>query len=127
LQALPRQSGNPCVFPGTGQRPLTSYGWIKVELDAAISAELGASIPRWVFHDLRRTIVTTLARMGFAPHVCDRLLNHTSGTISGVAAVYQRHEFLTERAAALEAWAQHALRCAAGEAGSGNVVQLRAS
>jgi hypothetical protein len=27
--------------------------------------------------------------------------NHQSGTISGVAAVYQRHEFLAERQAAL--------------------------
>jgi hypothetical protein len=31
-------------------------------------------------------------------------LNHQSGTISGVAAVYQRHEFLTERQAAMNLW-----------------------
>ena len=42
-----------------------------------------------------------------APHVADRLLNHVRGTISGVAAVYQRQEFLAERKAALEAWAGH--------------------
>jgi hypothetical protein len=35
-----------------------------------------------------------MARLGVAPHVADKLLNHQTGTISGVAAVYQRHEFL---------------------------------
>jgi hypothetical protein len=29
---------------------------------------------------------------GVAPHVADKILNHQTGTISGVAAVYQRHE-----------------------------------
>ena len=36
-----------------------------------------------------------------------RILNHQSGTISGVAAVYQRHEFLAERQAALDLWGAH--------------------
>jgi integrase len=126
LRELPRQLGHPCVFPGPGERPLTTFTWIKEALDAAITAELGAPLPRWVFHDLRRSAVTALARMGFAPHVCDKLLNHSGGTISGVAAVYQRHQFMVERAAALEAWAKHVLACAAGETDASNVVQLRA-
>ena len=128
LLALPRQLDHPCVFPGSGERPINSYGEIKTELDGAITADLGAPPSRWVFHDLRRTCVTALARMGFAPHVCDKLLNHTGGMISGVAAVYQRHEFMAERAAALDAWAAHVLRCAAGEVSgdTGNLVQLRA-
>jgi hypothetical protein len=48
-----------------------------------------------------------LARLGVPPHVCDRLLNHAERAIRGVAAVYQRHDFLSERAAGLEAWARH--------------------
>jgi hypothetical protein len=68
-----------------------------------------------------------LAGMGFAPHVADRLLNHVTGAIQGVAAVYQRNEFLAERKAALDAWALHVLRAADGTAGAGNVVRLRAS
>jgi hypothetical protein len=39
--------------------------------------------------------------------VADKILNHTAGTISGVAAVYQRHEFMAERKEALDAWARH--------------------
>ncbi len=56
-------------------------------------------------HDVRRTAVNWVVGNGVAPHVADRLLNHVRGTISGVAAVYQRQEFLAERRAALEAWA----------------------
>jgi hypothetical protein len=37
----------------------------------------------------------------------DKILNHQSGTISGVAAVYQRHEFLAERREALDRWGAH--------------------
>jgi hypothetical protein len=45
--------------------------------------------------------------MGIPPHVADKILNHQSGTISGVAAVYQRHDFLAERKEALDRWGAH--------------------
>ena len=48
-----------------------------------------------------------MARLGIAPHVADKILNHQSGTITGVAAVYQRHDFLAERKDALERWGAH--------------------
>ena len=48
-----------------------------------------------------------MARLGVPPHVADKILNHQSGTISGVAAVYQRHDFLAERKLALERWGRH--------------------
>ncbi len=50
------------------------------------------------------------------PHLADRLLNHLTGGITGVAAVYQRGGFLPERKAAIEAWAGHVPACAAREA-----------
>jgi hypothetical protein len=45
-----------------------------------------------------------MARLGVAPHVANKILNHQTRTISGVAAVYQRHEFLAEREDALDRW-----------------------
>ena len=51
-----------------------------------------------------------MARLGIAPHVADKILNHQAGTISGVAAVYQRHDFLAERKEALETWGTHVRR-----------------
>jgi hypothetical protein len=51
-----------------------------------------------------------MARLGIAPHVADKILNHQAGTISGVAAVYQHHDFLAERREALETWGAHVSR-----------------
>jgi integrase len=64
-------------------------------------------IANWTFHDLRRTAATGMAGMNIPPHVVDRILNHTSGTIRGVAAVYNRFQYLDERRAALDAWGRY--------------------
>ena len=48
-----------------------------------------------------------MARLNIPPHVVDKVLNHVSGTIRGVAAVYNRFEYLEERRAALEAWGHY--------------------
>ena len=89
---------------------------IRRGLDKAIAAERAEaglpSVPGWTFHDFRRSGVTWLAENGTPPHVADKLLNHVSGTIRGVAAVYQRGEFAEERRRALDAWAAHVLLCA---------------
>lgn len=50
----------------------------------------------YTLHDIRRTYATNHARIGTPIHVVEALLNHRSGTISGVAAVYIRHNFLKE-------------------------------
>jgi hypothetical protein len=66
-----------------------------------------SGVTGWRLHDLRRTIVSGMARLGVPPHVADKILNHQAGTISGVAAVYQRHDFLLERKEALDRWGAH--------------------
>ena len=66
-----------------------------------------SGVTGWRLHDLRRTCVSGMARLGIAPHIADKILNHQAGTISGVAAVYQRHDFLAERRAALDLWGAH--------------------
>ena len=65
------------------------------------------SIEPWTLHDLRRTVASGMAALGVAPHVVERLLNHSTGTIRGVAAVYNRHSYLPEMRRAVEVWAQH--------------------
>jgi integrase len=60
-------------------------------------------MPHWTIHDLRRTFATIHARLGTPIHVVEAMLNHRSGTVSGVAAIYIRHSFLNEaRTAALK-------------------------
>jgi integrase len=89
------------VFSRDGSKPFQEFSRAKRELDAL------SGVQDWRLHDLRRTCVSGMARLGIPPHVADKILNHQSGTISGVAAVYQRHDFLEERKAALERWGAH--------------------
>jgi hypothetical protein len=65
-----------------------------------------------------------MARLNFPPHVVDKVLNHVSGTIRGVAAVYNRFAYLEERRAALDAWARHIDNIVTPAVS--NVVELRA-
>lgn len=50
----------------------------------------------FTLHDLRRTFSTKLAELGVPIHVTEKLLNHVSGTHSGVQAVYNRYSYRTE-------------------------------
>lgn len=50
----------------------------------------------WTYHDLRRTFASNHARLGTPIHVIEKMLNHVSGTISGVAAVYNRYSYIDE-------------------------------
>ena len=47
-----------------------------------------------------------MGRGGIAPHLAGVVLNHKSGTITGVAAVYNRYNCAIEKRAALDIWAQ---------------------
>ncbi len=61
----------------------------------------------WHRHDLRRTASTGMARLQIAPHVVERILGHSTGTISAIAGIYNRYQYLPEMAAALQQWADH--------------------
>jgi integrase len=99
IQDLPRFAGSDFVFTTTGISPISGFGRAKDRLDflMGITGE-------WRLHDLRRTVASGLARLGVAPHVIEKVLNHVSGQISGVAAVYNRHGYIAEKREALNQW-----------------------
>jgi integrase len=128
LKALPR-AGKGLVFTTTGNTPVSGFSRAKRRLDKemerarrtslnlpqddrAYRRALGIPVqnplpigfPPWIIHDLRRTAATGMARLKIAPHVVDKVLNHVGGEISGVAAVYNKFEYLDERRSALDAW-----------------------
>ncbi len=100
-KAIPKSSGGEFAFGTASGKHFQGFGHAKPVLDKR-SAVIG-----WRLHDLRRTIVSGMARLGVPPHVADKILNHQAGTISGVAAIYQRHDFLFERKEALDRWGAH--------------------
>lgn len=85
------------LFPSRNNPEKPFSGWSKTK--ARFDAELPFS--DYTLHDLRRTFSSNLARMSVPIHVTEKLLNHTSGTISGVAAVYNRHSYQAEMREAL--------------------------
>lgn len=59
-------------------------------------------------HDLRRSVSTFWAeKLGIAPHLIERQLNHVSGEVSGVAAIYNRARYLDELRVCVERWEQY--------------------
>jgi integrase len=102
LDSLPKIGNEPrFVFTTNERRPVSGFSKAKTRLDKK------AALEDWIFHDLRRTAATGMARLNIPPHVVDKILNHTGGSIRGVAAVYNRHAYIDERRAALEAWSRH--------------------
>jgi integrase len=82
-------------------KPFRGWSKAKARLDKAVS------IPPWVIHDLRRTFSTKMAALRVPLHVTEKILAHRSGTISGVAAIYNRYDFLKEAEEALALYEAH--------------------
>ncbi len=100
INAQPKVAGSEYVFP-SGRSPMTKhvsgYSKAKKRLDKF------SSISDWTLHDLRRTAATNMARLRVPIHIIEMLLNHRSGTLKGVAKIYNRYDYLTESRSALEA------------------------
>ena len=80
------------LFPARGKPNSPINGWPKAKREFDAPLELAP----YTLHDLRRTYSSNLAKLGVPIHVTEKLLNHVSGTISGVAAVYNRHSYWEE-------------------------------
>jgi len=81
-------------------------------------------MPHWTLHDLRRTAASGMAAIGIPPHVIEAALNHKSGTIRGVAAVYNRYRYEAEKRQALDAWARRLDEILTGASGV-NIVEFQ--
>ena len=99
---------------GTGNDGFSGWGKCKARLDAKIAENVGNPLPHWTTHDLRRTLATGLQRLGIRLEVTEAILNHVSGSRGGVAGIYQRHDWATEKRAALDTWGSHVLAVVSG-------------
>lgn len=101
----------PYVFSVTGKRPFENFSRAKIDLDRVIEkrrkAKKQIEMPHWRFHDLRRTMASGCAKLKVVPHIVEQILDHKSGIISGVAAVYNRYEYFDEMQSALNIWTEH--------------------
>jgi integrase len=102
---------------GLGQNGFSGWSKGKTPLDAA------CGVQGWTLHDLRRTAATGMADLGVLPHVIEAVLNHVSGHKAGVAGIYNRSTYATEKRAALDRWASH-IRVIIAQSEGANVTRL---
>ena len=92
---LPRLHDVPFLFPAARQRSENTTvfnGWGKPK--TRLDRECG--VTDWTLHDLRRTYATYMQQLGVRIEVTERLLNHVSGSQSGIVGVYQRYSWMPE-------------------------------
>jgi integrase len=75
-------------------------------------------------HDFRRTARSHLAALGVSSHIAERCLNHK---IKGIEGVYNHHDYLDERRAALELWAALLASCEQGKDWNVTPIKKRAT
>lgn len=113
IKSVPETVGSKKLFPAQGNAKNGPSGFSKAQarfrhaLDEALDRESG---PHWTLHDIRRTVATGLQRLGVRFEVTEAVLNHVSGAKGGVAGVYQRHDWKTEKRVALQDWAAELAR-----------------
>lgn len=126
LKATPRIKGASKVFPtrGDGDKGTSGFSKFMTRFRALIEKDLKRPVEDWRLHDLRRTLATGLQRLGTRIEVTEAVLNHVSGSRSGIVGVYQRHEFADEKRHALDLWASEVERMVAGK-DRDNVVAIK--
>lgn len=124
LETLPRREGRDLVF-GLGAGGFGGWSKAKADLDRRIvdAGKAAKQMVTWTLHDLRRTFVTHVSEHGIAsPHVVEAIVNHISGAKAGVAGVYNRATYLSEKRRALDLWGAHFAALLEGRAS--NIVRL---
>jgi len=94
------------LFAARGTTDRSFNGWSKAKM--VFDRECG--IDHWTLHDLRRTFSTIQARIGTAPHITERILNHQIGTLTPIAKIYNRYSYLEEMREAMFKYEQELVR-----------------
>jgi integrase len=93
----------PCkyLFPSSVNTPYSTWSDGKEALDAL------CKVRNFVFHDFRRYLSTTMAKLHVPIDVTEAILNHVSGSRSPIQRVYDRHDRFPEMKEALELYEKH--------------------
>jgi integrase len=106
VQGQPRVEGSPYVFARADGGAPNAWSTATEALNAACGFERMANEDApgsWLSpHDLRRSCTEGLDRLGVDPFIVDRVLNHSQGKLK---AAYRRWQYVDEKRAALQAWA----------------------
>ncbi len=94
--ALPRIESQKHFSSIRSGHPISGFSIAKSRIDRSIG------VSGWTLHDWRRSFATHATEsLGLQPVFIGKTLNHQSGAVRGVPAVYQRGQYLNERREAL--------------------------
>jgi integrase len=128
----PLAQGSRFVFPARQLRRTRNHGGADIHFNqrtinsmlTKLCVVLGDKVRRFTPHDLRSTARSHMAAFGVDVIVAERCLNHSLG---GLLGVYDKHDYMTERRAALNTWGSFLIACESGQQfRRDNVTQLRA-
>ena len=100
LRQRERRGDRQLLF-GEGKGSYSGWSQAKARLDRR------SGVVGWRIHDIRRTVVTGMAELGVQPHIIEATVNHLSGHKAGVAGIYNRATYATEKRHAMRLWADH--------------------
>ena len=101
----PKSNETGFVFSLTGKHPINNIGRVTSRLKTIMEQEAsGKYVADWKPHDLRRTVASEMARLGIYQEVLERLQNRSGGKLGGLAGVYNRYDYESEKRDALTKW-----------------------
>jgi integrase len=113
---------------GRGQGGFQDFSSSKAELDQRIlmarKVRKVDALSAWTLHDFRRSVSTNMHEvLGVGPHIVEACIGHVGAFRSGVAAVFNKARYRTEKRRAFELWNELLMTAVAG--GANKIVQMR--
>ncbi|HTV29271.1 MAG TPA: integrase arm-type DNA-binding domain-containing protein [Xanthobacteraceae bacterium] len=121
IAAQDRTDEQDIVFSIGGECEFKNWGHSKAEFDKLVAKEMGAPVPNWTLHDLRRTARSLMSDAEVPFEDAERVLNHT---LPGLGGTYDRSKALARKGKALRALARLLHQIVDGEP-AGKVVPFK--
>ncbi|MBI5070382.1 MAG: integrase arm-type DNA-binding domain-containing protein [Deltaproteobacteria bacterium] len=102
------------VFSTNGKSPISGWNKAKEKADRLMSEALEEPVAPWRVHDLRRTVASGLARLGYRTEVIKRVLGHVARATDVTSVVYNWHSYDDEAMDAVQRWAAHVAKLTTG-------------
>ncbi len=121
IELIGEPDGGEYVFHHLDGQPFSSYSVSQAMLRERET--LGLTDNPATPHDLRRTFITGLSKLGFGSFIKGRLANHSPKGVTD--RTYDKYDYAEEKARAMHAWGARVTEIVGGEPMPSNVSRLK--